>query len=124
MTASLVGHDQTRQLTILQAGALQLLVPLLDREAGSQVRVRVPAREVILAATAPGPTSVHNVIIGSVRAIAKDESKHTAIVEVAIDGNASLLARVTPDAIGRLNLIVGREVAALVKSMSLEVLPG
>jgi molybdopterin-binding protein len=75
-----------------------------------------------LAAADPGPTSAHNVIVGPVRAIAQDESKNMALVEVGLGGNATLLARVTRDAIERV-LAVGRDVAALVKSMSVEILP-
>jgi molybdate transport system ATP-binding protein len=124
LTANVVEHDKTRQLTALQAGNIRLWVSLLDRELGAQVRVRVPAREVILAAADPGPTSVHNVIVGPVRAITQDESKNTALVEVGLGGNAPLLARVTRDAIERVGLAVGRNAAALVKSMSVEILPG
>jgi len=92
-------------------------------------RVRCPgassraAREVVLAAADPGPTSAHNVIVGPVRAIAQDESKNMALVEVGLGGNATLLARVTRDAIERVGLAVGRDAAALVKSMSVEILP-
>jgi molybdate transport system ATP-binding protein len=84
LTANVIEHDQKRQLTILRVGPVTFSASLLDREPGTQVRIRVPAREVILAAHEPGPTSVHNVITGSVRAIAELEGKHAEIVEVAI----------------------------------------
>ena len=122
-TAHVVEHDKKRQLTALRTGSILLWVSLLDRELGAQVRVRVPAREVVLAAADPGPTSAHNVIVGPVRAIAQDESKNMALVEVGLGGNATLLARVTRDAIERVGLAVGRDAAALVKSMSVEILP-
>jgi molybdopterin-binding protein len=122
LRASVLEHDQKCQLTALRVGPVTFCVSLLNREPGTQVRIRVPAREVILAAHEPGPTSIHNVITGSVRAIAEVEGKHAGIVEVAIPGNASLLARITIDAIERLGLVVGRNVTALVKSMSVEIL--
>jgi molybdate transport system ATP-binding protein len=124
LTANVLEHDKKRQLTALRTGSIRLWVSLLDRELGTQVRVRVPAREVILAASDLGPTSAHNVIVGPVRAIAQDENKNTALVEVELGGNATLLARVTRDAIERVGLAVGRDAAALVKSMSVEILPG
>jgi molybdate transport system ATP-binding protein len=123
LTATVQAHDQARQLTRLQAGGLVLWVPLMEREPGAQLRVRLPAREVILAAHDPGPTSVHNVIAGHVRAITQLASGHAALVEAALDGTA-LLARVTADAVDRLGLAPGRDVLALVKSVSIEVLPG
>jgi molybdate transport system ATP-binding protein len=122
LTAIVIEHDQKRQLTALRVGPVTFSVQQFDRAPGTEVRIRVPAREVILAAREPGPTSVHNVITGSVRAIAELEGKHAGIVEVAIADNASLLARITLDAIERLGLVIGQNVTALVKSMSIEIL--
>jgi molybdopterin-binding protein len=64
------------------------------------------------------------VFVGPVRAIVQDENKNAALVEVGLGGNATLLARVTRDAIERVGLAVGRNAAALVKSISVEILPG
>lgn len=121
LAARVVAHDPERLLTELAAAGRRLLVPILPRPAGSDVRVRIPAREVILASTEPQGISVHNIIPGTVRAIVHDPSRHAAMVEVALD-DAGLLARVTPDAVARLGLAVGVPVLALVKSMAIEVL--
>jgi len=121
LEALVVAHDVPRQLTELAAAGRRLWVPLLASAPGSAVRVRIPAREVILAATEPQGISVHNIIPGSVHAIVQDTSRHAAMVEVALDG-AGLLARVTPDAVARLGLVPGGKVLALVKSMAIEVL--
>jgi len=121
LSAQVVAHEPARQLTELRAGGRSLLVPLLDNAPGSAVRVRIPAREVILAATTPQGISVHNVIAGTVHGIVQDIGRHAAMVEVSLDG-AGLLARVTPDAVARLGLSPGTPVLALVKSMAIEVL--
>ena len=55
------------------------------------------------------------------RAIAPDESRRAALVEVDL-GGAAVLARVTPDAVQRLALAPGAPVLALIKSMSVDVL--
>ncbi len=122
LPARVVAHDATRQLSELDAAGRRLLVPLLGSAPGSAVRVRIPAREVILAAAAPQGISVHNVIAGTVHGIVQDPGRHASMVEVALDG-AGLLARVTPDAVARLGLVPGAPVLALVKSMAIEVLP-
>ena len=98
-------------------------MPLIDHRPGTLLRVRVPAKEVILARETPSPTSAHNVVAGHVRSISQEPIRHETLVEMALDG-ASLLARVTPDTIGLLGLAPGREVVALVKSVSIEILPG
>jgi molybdate transport system ATP-binding protein len=121
LLARVVAHDAGRQLSELEAAGRRLLVPLLGNGPGSVVRVRIPAREVILAASAPQGISVHNVIAGTVHGVVQDPGRHAALVEVALDG-AGLLARVTPDAVTRLGLEPGTPVLALVKSMAIEVL--
>src|SRR6185312_623964 len=107
LEATVAAHDPARQLTELAAAGRRLLVPLLATPPGGTVRARIPAREVILAATTPQGISVHNVIPCTVGAIVNDPARHAALVEVALDG-AGLLARVTPDAVARLGLDRGR----------------
>ncbi len=121
LAAVVESHDPVRQLSRLHAGGTAWLVPLLNAPVGRQVRVRIPAREVILAREVPTAISVHNVIAGTVRAVTNDTERHAALVEVALAGEA-FLARVTPDAVSRLALEPGVGVLALVKSVAIEVL--
>ncbi len=121
LPARVVAHDPARQLSTVQAGGRDFLVPLLAIAVGTATRLRIPAREVILATEVPRGISVHNVIAGTVRAVTMDGEHHAALVEIALDG-AALLARVTPDAVARLALRPGVAVLALVKSVALEVL--
>ncbi len=121
LVTRVIAHDPARQLTELEAAGRRLLVPLLDSAVGDTVRVRIPAREVILAAAAPEGISVHNIVPGTVGRVVPDPSRRATMVEVALDG-AALLARITPDAVTRLGLGPGVPVLALVKSMAIEVL--
>ena len=125
LSCTVLAHDAARRLTTLGCGGVCLLVPLLAAAPGAAVRARIPAREVILArpnghdlGTA---ISLHNIMAGTVRALGDDAARQATTVEVAL-GGATLLARVTPDAVDRLGLAPGVEVLALVKSMSVEVL--
>ena len=120
-SATVAGHDFARRLTGLDGMAAPIWFPLLDRAPGTPVRVRVPAREVMLASREPEAISVHNRIPGTVRAITDDAARHAALVEVASGGQA-LLARVTPDAVARLALTPGAPVIAMFKSVSVEVM--
>ena len=116
-----VRHDARRELTCLEGGGAALWVPLLDAPHGTEVRVRIPAREVILAGKPPESISVHNVVPGQVRRITADPVRRSVLVEIALVTGA-LVSRVTPDAIARLGLAPGRPVLALIKSTSIEVL--
>jgi molybdate transport system ATP-binding protein len=95
-----------------------------DREAaiGMTVRVRIPAREVILATREPEGLSLHNVLSGTVSAIHADPAFDHVIVQIAV-GGVLLLAEVTRDAVSRLGIVAGLRLHALVKSVSIEMLP-
>ena len=122
LDAEIAEHHPARRLSLLRAGGMVLWVPLLTGAPGSHVRVRIPAREIILATEAPRAISLHNVVPGMVRAIHEDAGRHAALVEIDA-GGATLLARVTPDAVARLALVVGGPVLALIKSMAVDVRP-
>lgn len=121
LDARVAGHEAVRDLTRLTVGASEILVPTLTRPAGAAVRLRIPAREIILATEAPRGVSLHNILPGTVRGIASDPARRSALVEVGI-GDAALLAQVTPDAVARLGLTVGRDVLALFKSVGVQIL--
>ncbi len=116
-----VAHDAGRVLTRLEGGGATFWVPLLDAPLQAERRIRIPAREVILAGRAPDSISVHNIVPGTVRRIAAEGARRSVLVEIALPSGA-LLGRVTPDAITRLALAPGAPVLALIKSTSIEVL--
>lgn len=87
---------------------------------GALVRVRIPARDVILAASEPAGLSLHNACAGIVSAVSVDPAFDNAIVQVTV-GGIRLLAEVTRDAIARLRITVGMSLYALVKSVSIVV---
>jgi molybdate transport system ATP-binding protein len=121
LLAQVAENVPSRQLTRLDAAGATVWVPLLDLPEGTACRIRIPAREVILAARSPEAISLHNIVPGTVRRIADDPTRRSAIVEVALPAGA-LLSRVTPDAVSRLGLSPGEPVLALIKSTSIEVL--
>lgn len=114
-------HDADRALTRLQGAGAMFLVPKLDLPVGTECRIRIPAREVILAGRPPEAISLHNIVPGTVRRIADDVVRRSVLVEIALP-NGGLLSRVTADAVARLRLSPDAPVLALVKSTSIEVL--
>jgi molybdate transport system ATP-binding protein len=123
LIARVTSHSARSQLSVLDCGGATILVPLLAQPVGSTLRLRVPARDVILATDPPGASSVQNALPGTVRAVTTDTHRHVSLVEVILQGSR-LLARVTPEAVDRLELVPGRPVFALVKAVSIETLPG
>ena len=99
--------------TLLAAGAAPVV--------GTTVRVRVPAREVILATRRPEALSLHNILEGTVSAMHQEQGSNQVIVQIAT-GRLLLLAQVTRDAVTRLQLGAGTGVYALIKSVSIDLL--
>jgi molybdate transport system ATP-binding protein len=116
-------NDADRALTRLAGGGATFWVPLVDLPVGTECRIRVPAREVILATRPPDAISLHNIVPGTVRRIKDDTVRRSVVVEVGLP-DGGLLSRVTPDAVVRLGLSQGAAVLALIKSTSIEVLRG
>jgi molybdate transport system ATP-binding protein len=119
LDARVAAHDEADALCRLDLGGQDLWVGQLARAEGQHVRVRVLARDVSLARQAPGPTSILNVLRGTVRELRDDGRGHVAVL-VALEGaGATLLARVTTRSRRSLALEPGTAVYAMVKSVAL-----
>jgi molybdate transport system ATP-binding protein len=112
--------DSDRGLVQIEFAGGTLLAADAGASVGSPVRVRVPAREVILATRAPEGLSLHNVVSGTVSAIHQEPGVGHVIIQIAV-GDVLLLSEVTRDAVGRLGLAVGSHVYALIKSVSIDI---
>ncbi len=86
--------------------------------AGARVRLRVRARDVLLATERPANLSVQNALRGTVSRVATDEGPY-ADVQVQI-GDLTLFSEVTRDSARRLQLREGCEVYALIKSVAID----
>ncbi len=82
---------------------------------GTDVRIRIMARDVSLAASEHADTSILNRLPARVSGIREDPHGPTCLVQLAI-GNEHLLARVTRRSVAHLNLEVGTTVWVQVKS--------
>ncbi len=114
-------HAPERRLSAIASGGSIFWVPQIAAAEGTELRLRVPAREVILALHEPRSISVNNIIPARIAAMA--ETGHMALVELDLDGGGQLLSRITQDAAERLGLRPGGKVLALVKAVSVELGP-
>jgi molybdate transport system ATP-binding protein len=109
-----------RGLVELRFNGGTLLAPARHVNVNATVRVRVPAREVVLATSAPAGLSLHNVLAGTVTGVHADSALETVVVQLTV-GGVVLLAEVTRDAVGRVGIDVGQHLYALIKSVSIEL---
>lgn len=118
LTASVVSHDQSFGMTVLGSRAGEIRVPKLARPIGASVRIRIRARDVMIATEKPVGLSALNVLPGEIVAIRRGEGPE---VEIGIDCNgAVVLARITEQSRQGLGLQQGSKVFAVVKTVSFD----
>jgi len=113
---TVASHDERFGMTVLASSAGEIRVPRLDLAAGAPVRLRIRARDVMVATERPHGLSALNVLAGRVTALDPGEG---ATVGVRIDCNGvPVLARITAQSCQMLGLRPGLEVFAVIKTVS------
>src|SRR5215475_12960827 len=116
--ATVERHDDSFGLTELRSGAGLWKLSRLEVGVGTRLRLRVRARDVILAKSRPADVSALNVFPGTVSEIGTPAGP---IVELRINCHGeALLARLTRYSVDRLGLAPGASVFVLVKSVALD----
>jgi molybdate transport system ATP-binding protein len=116
--ATVSGHDQQFGLTALHSRAGEFQAPRLDLPIGTPVRLRIRARDVMIATTRPDGLSALNVLPAVVGTLT---SNSEGLVDVALDcGGVRLAARLTRKSVDTLRLEPGRQVFAVIKSVALD----
>ena len=119
LTATVRARLPELGLSELDLGGQRLRVPGAERPAGTEVRLRVRARDVALATEAPTAISIRNVLRGSL--VELRDLPETPFAEAAVAfADQRLVARITRDAVSELGLEAGREVFALLKAVSFD----
>src|SRR5882762_6666402 len=108
--------DPASGMADVQLGRGTLHVSLREAPVGSRVRIQLLARDIILATQSPHALSVRNALQGTVAQISADTDQ-AVLIEVDI-GGATVLARITQNAVEALDLRVGSAVWVLVKAVS------
>src|SRR5688572_965633 len=102
----------------LRLGQQQLRVAMTTAVIGSMRPIRIHARDVAIATVRPEKLSIRNVLDARILSI---EAGGGLNVELLLDVDGERLrARITRDALDELELFVGRDVFALIKSVALE----
>ena len=105
-------------LTRLRFGDGVLRVPPVTAPKGAPIRVRIAARNVAVALQSPDSTSFQNIFPGKVDRII---DRGGSFVDVRLDIGRILWARITRQSCSDLNLLPGRAVFALIKSVAVSL---
>jgi molybdate transport system ATP-binding protein len=116
--AAVERHDDAAGLTELSSRAGLWRVHRIGAPIGARLRLRVRARDVILALSRPAGISALNILPGVVAGIV---SGATPIVEVRVDCNGeALIARLTRHSVEQLGLHPGAPVFAVIKGVAFD----
>lgn len=116
--ARVARQDERYGLTELSFVGGVLRVPRVAVPVGTELRLRVRARDVSLALQPPKEISVLNILPCKVDAIGEEEG---AQVDLRLDaGGAPLWARITRRSLEQLGLVPGAQVFALVKAIAID----
>jgi molybdate transport system ATP-binding protein len=118
LATRVAAHDDRFGLTVLRAASGELRVPHLDLPIGAAVRVRIRARDVMIALAAPQNLSALNVLPGVIAEIGEATGP---IVQIRLDcGGEALVARLTRRSVETLGLVPGKQVHAVIKSVAFD----
>jgi molybdate transport system ATP-binding protein len=110
--------DIKHRLATVALATTRLYVPEAKLTPGKTVRVRIPARDVMLATTRPEGLSALNVLEGRVQTL---NASGDATVDVSVNcGGDVILSRITSFSAERMGLEVGMPIFAVIKTVALE----
>jgi len=115
--AEVEAHDERFALTYLKFAGGRLTIARLAAEPGSELRLRIRARDVSIARTRPAGISILNVIEARILRMQPDEGSY---VDVELEAGVTLWARITARSAHDLALQPGQTVFALVKAVSID----
>jgi len=111
-------HDERFGMTVLSSAAGEIHVLRIDAPQGAPVRLRIRARDVMIATQPPHGLSALNVLAGRIAGMTSDGGP---LVDIKVDCNGEpVLARLTRQSTHALDLSLGQDVYAVVKTVSFD----
>ncbi|RJT41824.1 molybdenum ABC transporter ATP-binding protein [Mesorhizobium waimense] len=118
LDTNVLRHDEAFGMSVLGSAAGEIRVPRLAVPMGAPVRIRVRARDVMIATEPPVGLSALNILPGTIVAVRPGMGP---TVEIAIDCNGVIvLARITEQSKHTLRLRLGGKVFAVIKTVSFD----
>jgi|TARA_R110002072_G_scaffold36053_36_gene106259 molybdate transport system ATP-binding protein len=118
ISARVEAQDPDYGMTALSFSGGRLMVPRLDLPLGTGLRLRIRAKDVSLALSAPQDTSIQNILKGVI--IERGEESGAQVDILLAVGDTTLWSRVTKRSLAELGLERGSEVFALVKAAAID----
>ncbi|WP_061977845.1 molybdenum ABC transporter ATP-binding protein [Aureimonas sp. AU20] len=121
LAGRVLSHDRPYGLTAVALAGAVFQLPSLDAPIGASLRLRIRARDVMIATRPPAGLSALNIAPGRILSI---DSADPTSADLRLDCSGDIvLARITRRSVEELDLAVGRTVFAIVKAVSFRRLP-
>lgn len=129
LNATVLETNAANGLSTLSVSGHTLWVPQIDLRANAPLRIRIRARDVALALSAPINTSILNMLPATVREIAAHDGPHcelaleitpTAPHALTTETPEILIARITRRSLEQMNLKVGTALYAMMKAVAID----
>jgi molybdate transport system ATP-binding protein len=112
------GTDPVHELTTVRVGRERLRIAGVSATAGVRLRLHIAARDVMLATSRPVEISALNVLEGRILTLTSEED---GSVDVRVTcGEATIAARITRFSRDALQLVPGRTIYAVIKSVAID----
>ena len=105
-------------MTVLRIDDQSLRIPAINTSTGAEIRLKINARDVVIATQKPSHLSIRNVLAAQIDSIVVDTSIYAELLLNI--GAQQLRARITQEAVDELALIEGQKIYALIKSVLFE----
>lgn len=109
-------HIEASGLTVLAFAGGELVVPLMERAVGAELRTHIRAEDVMIAREEPRAISANNILTATIEGLRESTPGHIDIRLLC--GPTLLVARITRASHARLELCEGLAVFAIVKSVT------
>ncbi|PVZ63458.1 molybdenum ABC transporter ATP-binding protein [Pelagibaculum spongiae] len=122
LQCKVISHQPAHHLTELEFGQQRLRIPMIDAAAGSNVRLRVQARDISINLDCPQLSSILNILPATITDISNGQLEQSLpgqrLVQLQV-GDALINAKISDYSCSRLALTPGMQVFAQIKAMAL-----
>ncbi|CTQ56881.1 Maltose/maltodextrin import ATP-binding protein MalK [Roseibium album] len=118
VNGTVVKVDTLWGLTHVDIGGAVLQIPDMVAEPDDSVRLRIRARDVALAVVPPEGLSIRNAFEAYIRSISEESGPYAEILCVV--GKQTIRARITRASVADLDLMPGKSVTVLIKSVAID----
>ena len=112
-------HNEREGISMIDLGGCQLVIPHVGLPKAAPVTIGIRADDIIISRERIGQTSARNLLEGTIRQVVQSGQEVDLLTFCGVD----LKVRITPQALGVLDLRPGAKVYLLIKASSCRLLP-